>query len=275
MSAVRVEIAQVAAVRPDRLPTAARPGHPIRPGPATPLREHHVFNLYATIVSLYALAQDRLARGEGAPPPSSTASWSASSPSRSSRSSRFLGDDLAGLFQRDRRRRCRRLIGPLESTRASGAAAPPGGRCAAAPTDTRCTPTRKEEETMTRLRDERGASVVEFALLLPLLSCSCSASPSSAAPSRCRARSRPPPARACGSWRCRTTRRPPAPPSASPHPLDPGITDAQITITPGHLPGPAPAAPRSAHHRLPPAPHDRLLRRVVDLTGTGVMRCGG
>ena len=52
-----------------------------------------------------------------------------------------------------------------------------------------------------------------------------------------RARSRPPPARACGSWRCRTTRRPPGPRCAPPPPsLDPAVTDAQITITPGRLP---------------------------------------
>ena len=68
-------------------------------------------------------------------------------------------------------------------------------------------------------------------------SCSSSASPSSAAPSRCgHALGRRPRGRA-GRWRCRTTRPPPGPRSATPPPRsNPAVTDAQITITPAACP---------------------------------------
>ena len=58
--------------------------------------------------------------------------------------------------------------------------------------------------------------------------------------------------------------------------LNPAITNAQITITPGVVPG----VNGGQHdgppdHHLPHALPHRLLRQRRHLTGTGVMRCNG
>jgi Flp pilus assembly pilin Flp len=57
-----------------------------------------------------------------------------------------------------------------------------------------------------RLRDERGASAVEFAFIVPLLIVLVLGIAEFGRAFQVQGTSRPPPARACGRWRCRTTR---------------------------------------------------------------------
>ena len=131
--------------------------------------------------------------------------------------------------------------------------------------------------TKTRLRDERGASVVEFAFIVPLLlvlvlgiaefgrAFQVSGTLSAAAREgvRVMALSNDPAA-------ARAAVR-----SAAPA-LDPAVTNAQITITPASCPVSGTGTTTVRVTVTYPLPFiTDFFGSGVDLTGTGVMRCNG
>jgi Flp pilus assembly protein TadG len=130
----------------------------------------------------------------------------------------------------------------------------------------------------TRVHDERGASAVEFAMVVPLLlalvlgiaefghAFQVQGTLSAAAREGARVMAlQNDPAAARAAVR-----------DAAPT-LDPAITDAQITVTPAACPTTTTAAPRNVRvtvdYPMPFLTH--FFGASIDLTGTGVMRCNG
>jgi Flp pilus assembly protein TadG len=131
--------------------------------------------------------------------------------------------------------------------------------------------------TKTRLRDERGATVVEFAFIIPLLivlvlgiaefgrAFQVSGTLSAAAREGVRVMAlQNDPAAARSAVR-----------TAAPA-LDPAVTDAQITITPAACPVTGTGTTTVRVTVTYPLPFmTDFFGSGVDLTGTGVMRCNG